>query len=241
MITAPITTFSGQNSFLSNFFQTLVYCKDYDRVFISVENAYQALKNNDGGWVSFCETATPAETKVQSKSVPLRPDWEKVKIDLMHQLLIEKFESNPVLREKLIKTADRFLMEGNNWGDIFWGVDLKSYKGANILGQLLMKVRERLNILEKALVENDLFAEERLFIDKRSPILNNKYPTGIYIMGEINGNRVTIKREGALSGFEHSREFIITELQKKRFSYRESLYVLLDIEVGVDTTIISHK
>ncbi len=35
-------------------------------------------------------------------------------------------------------------MEGNWWGDIFWGVDVTSQIGQNMLGKLLMQVREEI-------------------------------------------------------------------------------------------------
>ena len=36
------------------------------------------------------------------------------------------------------------LVEGNTWGDMYWGVDLHTMKGQNKLGKILMKVRNEL-------------------------------------------------------------------------------------------------
>ncbi len=36
------------------------------------------------------------------------------------------------------------LQEGNRWGDTFWGVDLRTGKGENKLGKILMRVRKEL-------------------------------------------------------------------------------------------------
>ena len=36
------------------------------------------------------------------------------------------------------------LQEGNNWGDAFWGVHLKSEEGENNLGKLIMEIRAQL-------------------------------------------------------------------------------------------------
>jgi hypothetical protein len=36
------------------------------------------------------------------------------------------------------------LVEGNRWGDQFWGVDLRTGLGENHLGKILMKVRDEL-------------------------------------------------------------------------------------------------
>ena len=37
------------------------------------------------------------------------------------------------------------LVEGNTWGDSYWGYDLEKNEGKNILGKLLMQVRKDLS------------------------------------------------------------------------------------------------
>ena len=59
----------------------------------------------------------------------------------MKNLLLIKFK-NSELRDKLISTNDKELIEGNTWRDTFWGV--YRGKGKNILGKLLMSVRKGL-------------------------------------------------------------------------------------------------
>jgi predicted NAD-dependent protein-ADP-ribosyltransferase YbiA (DUF1768 family) len=59
----------------------------------------------------------------------------------MLDALRDKF-SDPELRAKLLATGDEFLVEGNHWGDTYWGVC--NGKGRNMLGSLLMKVREEI-------------------------------------------------------------------------------------------------
>lgn len=60
----------------------------------------------------------------------------------MQTLLAEKFRINSPLAELLINTAPGQLIEGNNWGDCFWGVCNGS--GRNMLGELLMQQRDYL-------------------------------------------------------------------------------------------------
>ena len=57
----------------------------------------------------------------------------------MLNLVRAKFKQNPGLAEKLLNTGERELVEGNQWGDTFWGVC--SGKGENVLGKILMQVR----------------------------------------------------------------------------------------------------
>ena len=73
-----------------------------------------------------------------------RADWEQVKYDIMEQIVRAKFTQNEELREKLHATGNSELIEGNTWGDTCWGVDLRTGRGRNCLGQILMKVRAEL-------------------------------------------------------------------------------------------------
>ena len=52
--------------------------------------------------------------------------------------------THDTVRQALIDTGDQELIEGNWWGDRFWGVDLKTNQGQNHLGMLLMKIRSEL-------------------------------------------------------------------------------------------------
>ena len=63
----------------------------------------------------------------------------------MEEALRAKFNI-PEFKEKLLATGEMHLEEGNNWNDTFWGVDLKTGKGENHLGKLLMKIRKELNL-----------------------------------------------------------------------------------------------
>jgi predicted NAD-dependent protein-ADP-ribosyltransferase YbiA (DUF1768 family) len=56
----------------------------------------------------------------------------------MRSLLRQKF-AHPSMRERLLATGDEELIEGNWWGDTFWGVC--NGEGQNQLGKLLMRVR----------------------------------------------------------------------------------------------------
>lgn len=66
-------------------------------------------------------------------------------IRIMKHAVSEKFTLNPDLAEKLLSTEDEELVEGNNWGDRFWGVSpIGSNTGENHLGTILMEVRNDL-------------------------------------------------------------------------------------------------
>lgn len=134
----PIDSFSGEFDFLSNFSPSVVHFEGME--FNSVEHAYQAAKTLDKDLrLKIRNAKSPAAAKKMGKSVELRADWESIKLDVMFGLLKEKF-AIPEYRQLLLDTSTAELIEGNWWGDQFWGVCRG--KGKNHLGKLLMRIRE---------------------------------------------------------------------------------------------------
>jgi len=133
-----ISSFRGKYNFLSNFFAAPV---TYDgHLFGSNEAAFQAAKCPRRA-CEFCNLG-PAAAKKLGRRVELRPEWEYVKDRVMFEIVLNKFTQNPALKELLLETGDEELVEGNTWGDRYWGVCNGS--GQNKLGKILMKVRELL-------------------------------------------------------------------------------------------------
>jgi predicted NAD-dependent protein-ADP-ribosyltransferase YbiA (DUF1768 family) len=60
----------------------------------------------------------------------------------MYNLVKQKFTNNNKLKGQLLATGDAKIVEGNTWGDVFWGVC--NGVGENHLGEILMKVLEEL-------------------------------------------------------------------------------------------------
>jgi len=131
-----ITAFTGEYRWLSNFAACEV--KWGELTFPSVEHAYQASKFTDPDLIKRFQVVTASEAKRMGRTKP-RFDWDKLAV--MEYLLNQKF-CDPVLRNKLIETGDAELVEGNWWGDTFWGVC--GGVGENHLGKLLMKIRSQL-------------------------------------------------------------------------------------------------
>ena len=135
-----IKSFTGEYSFLSNFYGCFIPYMGLR--FPSVEHAFQASKSLDSNvrWqLQYCRSA--GEAKQRGKMIELRPDWEEVKIQVMTDLIRNKFQC-PELKQKLLDTGCAHLEEGNNYGDRFWGT-VKG-QGRNELGKILMKVRDEL-------------------------------------------------------------------------------------------------
>lgn len=134
-----IEKFQGEYRFLSNFYPAKVILDGIE--FPSVENAYQAAKNFNKERRLLFVNLSASQAKREGKKTVLRPDWEQVKIPVMTVLVTDKFTRNSDLQELLLGTEAE-LVEGNTWGDRFWGVC--KGKGENHLGKILMKVREEL-------------------------------------------------------------------------------------------------
>jgi len=138
-----ITHFDGPYNFLSNFYRVDIEFEGV--VYPSVEHAYQAAKTLDTGErIRIAQLPSPAAAKKAGRKVELRPHWDAMRIDVMHELLRRKFYLGDGLRERLLATGNATLVEGNWWGDNFWGSCPPNGRGANNLGKLLMKVREEL-------------------------------------------------------------------------------------------------
>lgn len=133
-----ISSFRGRWAKLGNYSPCLVFYNGH--AYQSVEHAYQAQKSLDPAIQELIRHASsPAVAKRLARKVQLRRDWEDIKLLVMRDLLVEKFSQEPE-RSILLSTGDAELIEGNWWGDRFWGQDPLG-TGKNWLGRLLMQVR----------------------------------------------------------------------------------------------------
>lgn len=133
-----ISHFRGDYFFLSNFYPHPIEWRGLK--FACSEGAYQAAKTTPDRWSDFCEKDGYGAKRL-GNSVSMREDWDDIKTDVMDEVLKIKF-SDPSLKELLLATGDKTLIEDNNHGDRFWGV--YHGKGENHLGLLLMKLRSEL-------------------------------------------------------------------------------------------------
>lgn len=137
-----IIAFAGAYRFLSNFYPVHIVLDDES--YASVEHAYQAAKTRDPEARAKIRRARSAgAAKHLGRRVPMRPDWEAVKIEVMKRLVRQKFRCDAELARALLATGDAELVEGNYWNDTFWG-QCPVGNGFNHLGKILMEVRAEL-------------------------------------------------------------------------------------------------
>jgi ribA/ribD-fused uncharacterized protein len=119
-------------------------------------------------------TPDPAELKAMGRMVQnfVELVWQRERLDIMVAGCYAKFSWNSALRDELLATGDRILVEASPY-DRIWGIGLRAtdpdaldptkWRGLNLLGQALMLVRDRLNAERQAQQRQaQLFAAIRL-------------------------------------------------------------------------------
>jgi predicted NAD-dependent protein-ADP-ribosyltransferase YbiA (DUF1768 family) len=171
-------------NFLSNFHSTLILFKDHAdleemRLYLSCENAYQTHKvknllssqtedaainpedTNSSETSEMLEkiaNASPLESKELAKFAVFTKNTNEIAVmkhDLMREIVVKKFQDNPMLAQWLKQTGTAHLIE--NTSDSFWGAKdphdpslKKDYthpitaESRNVLGRILMDVRAAL-------------------------------------------------------------------------------------------------
>lgn len=140
-----IKEFQKEYRWLSNFSPCTVMFEGekYD----SVEHAYQAAKTINPDERKWFQGVTAGKAKGLGRKIKVREDWEDIKLETMRMLLDQKF-STTKYKNLLKGTGDLHIQEGNMWNDKFWGVCLKTGKGQNNLGKMIMEIRDIINKLE---------------------------------------------------------------------------------------------
>jgi len=161
-----ITSFREGYFFLSNFYPAAVKLDGIE--YPTVEHAFQAAKTCERAVREaflLPQYAKPGAAKRLGRSITLRKDWEEVKDFIMKRLLWDKFviTSKNKLAHKLIETYPRQLIEGNTWGDRYWGAEevRGQWIGQNKLGLMLMGVRDAIIELAQNVPPVDTRARSR--------------------------------------------------------------------------------
>lgn len=142
-----IDKFDGEYSFLSNFHYSPITLGGI--TYPTVEHAFQAYKTLDiNKRKEIAKLDTPGKAKRVGRKIKLREDWEDRKVLIMYALVKKKFLNYKNLKIQLLATGSTHLIEGNWWDDNTWGDcycnKCKNIEGRNLLGLILMKIREEL-------------------------------------------------------------------------------------------------
>lgn len=211
-----IDMFKDEFRFLSNFHPSPVRLTDdeFPDTYPTVEHAYQAAKTLGRKMRKRIRDAeTPGRAKQLGGTAVLRPAWDDIKLNVMRDLVWQKFTEDPDLRAKLLATGDAELVEGNTWGDTFWGVDLDKGRGENHLGKILMETRQKIVDHHHAVLfakrvapEFDLFEDmlKRAHIEYRRevPVKSDNIELTVESADGDGSTVVTFNRNGQLLSIE---------------------------------------
>ena len=81
--------------------------------------AMKALSEAERKWVM--SSTSPFEAKKRGRQITMRPDWNGISRRVMLELNLAKYKQNSSLASALVLTYPQTLVEGNNWGDDYWG------------------------------------------------------------------------------------------------------------------------
>lgn len=112
----------------------------------TAEHAYQSMKFPhlpDLRLRVICaHSAHDAFKLAEANKEKVRPDWNRIKVETMRDILRAKVSQHEYVRRKLLATGSRELIE-DSWRDNFWGWG-PNKDGQNMLGKLWMQIREEI-------------------------------------------------------------------------------------------------
>lgn len=138
-----IKSFSGTNFFLSNLYQSTTAHNGL--YYQSAESAFQASRcctlHDRKSFADLNGIGNGYQAKELIRHFRHREEYTEQSVTAMIDIVTDKFYRNPILLDKLLATGDKDIVNGNNWHDIFWGVDSRTGEGQNWLGLILQTVR----------------------------------------------------------------------------------------------------
>ncbi len=123
-----------------------------NRVWPTSEHCYQAFKYDNfeiQEKIRLSKTPRIAADlgRDSNNGYKIKENWDDIKVDIMEKVVTAKFSQNNELKELLLSTKNRKIVEHSKT-DFFWA-DGKDGSGKNMLGEVLMEVREDFKFLGK--------------------------------------------------------------------------------------------
>lgn len=155
--TGVVAEFRGEYYFLSNFYTAVFRWRGHQ--FFCVEQAFQYAKTfyPEDSYMGrakasdlamrLLDTGNGKTAKKYGREILLDvPTWDAQRVPLMREIVHAKFATaGGGIVGQLLNTGAMLLVEGNDWGDKFWGrcLDKATGKmvGLNTLGTILMEER----------------------------------------------------------------------------------------------------
>ena len=150
--TICFTTTAAEWGILSNFAKTPMVVNGVE--FVCVEQLYHYIRlNNEMERAEYLKLTPNMGLKMKAKAFKKRgverSDWREIAVDVMRFCLNHKYQASAEFRKALADSGDRFIVEDesnrkkrpDSWGAVF-DIGTNEYYGKNIMGRLLMELRE---------------------------------------------------------------------------------------------------
>lgn len=113
--------------------------------FLTNEHYFQSVKFGDVAYreeIRLAETPRKAKELGSSRKYKIVPNWDEERIAVMKTCVRAKFTQHKELKEMLLSTGVKILVEDSPRDD-FWGCG-KHRNGKNMLGKILMEIRDEI-------------------------------------------------------------------------------------------------
>ena len=143
---------SAEGGLLSNFAKTPMVVNGVE--FVCVEQMFHYIRlNSEMERAEYLKLTPNMGLKMKAKAFKKRgverSDWREIAVDVMRFCLNHKYQASAEFRKALADSGDRFIVEDesnrkkrpDSWGAVF-DIGTNEYYGKNIMGRLLMELRE---------------------------------------------------------------------------------------------------
>ena len=154
--TIGFTSTAAEWGILSNFAKTPMRVNGVE--FACVEQLFHYIRlNNEQERAAYLKLIPNMGLKMKAKTFAKRgverADWKGIAVDVMRFCLNHKYRSSEEFRKALSDSSRKYIVEDeskrkkrpDSWGAVL-DVDSKEYYGKNIMGRLLMELREKGNL-----------------------------------------------------------------------------------------------
>ncbi|HTM06548.1 MAG TPA: NADAR family protein [Patescibacteria group bacterium] len=138
----------------TNFFESEVYIDGF--IWPTSEHYYQAMKYTKHPRIQVIIYTKPTAreafnsgSKDEDNTPFIDTDWQQRSLKTMIKIVWLKFNQHETLKQLLLSTDDKILVENAGKNDDFYGAG-ENFKGKNWLGCILMAVRDKLKMSDKA-------------------------------------------------------------------------------------------
>ena len=146
-MSAKVIEFYSVNGEFGEFSNFAAYPVTIDgKLWPTAEHYFQAMKfesKHDREEIRSVKSPMEAARKGRDRRRKLRKNWNSIKDKVMRDAVLHKFTQHQELKKMLLATGTARLVEHTE-NDSYWG-DGGDGSGKNMLGKILMEVRQRLS------------------------------------------------------------------------------------------------